>query len=463
MQLNRVVQAQRDFFRTDKTKSVAFRKKQLQKLAEVIEEYKPQIYDALKKDLNKSEYETYLTEVSIVMQEIKTAIKNLDQWSRPVKKKVSLAVMPNKSFTIFEPYGVVLILSPWNYPFQLAIAPLVGAIAAGNCAVLKTSRSSAHTSKVIEDMIRKNFKPYYIYAAKADISYDTVLAQKYDYIFFTGSARVGRVIMRAASENLTPVSLELGGKSPCIVDRTADIKDAAKKIVWGKTLNAGQTCVAPDFVLADEEIKDKLVKAIKDEIEEKFSDVLENEDYPKIINYHHYMRLCGLIDREKDKIGGFRNEVSMKIAPTVFQNATFSSEIMKDEIFGPIIPVLTFTNIDVAMKELKNRPKPLACYIFTKNKKFADKILREFSFGGGCINDCIMHLANDHLPFGGVGESGMGNYHGINSFRTFSHEKAILKNTGIFDIPHRFPPSCRYPYLLLRVSQIVLSLNSLTR
>lgn len=450
MQLNHVVQIQRDFFNTNETKSVAFRKKQLHKLAEAIEEYKPQIYDALKKDLNKSEYESYLTEVSIVMQEIKAAIKNLEKWSRPVKKKASLAVMPNKSFTIFEPYGVVLILSPWNYPFQLAIAPLVGAIAAGNCAIIKTSRSSAHTSKVIEDMIHTNFESHYIYAVRADISYDTILSQKYDYIFFTGSARVGRVVMRAASENLTPVSLELGGKSPCIVERTADIKDAAKKIVWGKTLNAGQTCVAPDYVLADEEIKEALVEAIEKEIQAKFADALENEDYPKIINLHHYMRLCGLIDREKDKIGGDRDEVSMKIAPTIFPNATFSSAIMKDEIFGPIIPVLTFTKMDAAMEELKSRPKPLACYIFTKNRKFADKILRELSFGGGCINDCIMHLANDHLPFGGVGESGMGSYHGYNSFRTFSHEKAILKNTGIFDIPHRFPPYTDEKYSVIR-------------
>ena len=440
MQLNHVVQTQRDFFQTNETKSVEFRKKQLKKLAKAIEEYKPLIYSALKKDLNKSEYESYLTEVSIVMQEIKTAINNLKKWCRPVSKKASLAVLPNKSFTMYEPYGVVLILSPWNYPFQLAIAPLVGAIASGNCVILKTSRSSSHVSKVINDMIHENFGSYYIYAVEADISYDKILSQKYDYIFFTGSARVGRVVMRAASENLTPVSLELGGKSPCIVEKTADIRDAAKKIVWGKTLNAGQTCVAPDYILAHEEIKDKLLKSIENEIEEKFSNCIEDENYPKIINLHHYMRLCGLIDREKNKIGGSRDENSFKIAPTIFPNTTFKSEIMRDEIFGPIIPIVTYSEIEAVMDELKSRPKPLACYIFTKNIKFANKILYELSFGGGCINDCIMHLANDHLPFGGVGESGMGNYHGFNSFCTFSHEKAILQNTGIFDIPHRFPP-----------------------
>lgn len=440
MHLDYIVQTQKDFFATNETKNVEFRKKQLFKLAEAIEEYKSQIYDALKKDLNKSEYEAYLTEVSIVMTEIKNAIKNLGKWTKPISRKSSLAVKPNKSFTMYEPYGVVLVLSPWNYPFQLAMSPLVGAIAAGNCVILKTSRSSAYTSKVIEEMIHTNFEAHYIYAVKADISYDTILSPKYDYIFFTGSARAGRVVMRAASENLTPVSLELGGKSPCIVDKSANIKDAAKKIVWGKTLNAGQTCVAPDFVLADEAIKEKLVDAIEKEIREKYADALENEDYPKIINLHHFMRLCRMIDREKDKIGGERDEVSFKIAPTVFPNASFQSEIMKDEIFGPIIPVITYTKLDAAMEELKNRPKPLACYIFTKNKKFADKILNELSFGGGCINDCIIHVANENLPFGGVGESGMGGYHGVHSFRTFSHEKSIVKNTGIMDIPHRFPP-----------------------
>lgn len=440
MQLKNIVKAQREFFNANETKSPAFRKKQLIRLAEAIEEYKPQIYDALKKDLNKSEYEAYLTEVSIVMQEIKTAIKNIDKWCKPEKKRASLSVMPNRSFTVYEPYGVVLVLSPWNYPFQLAMAPIVGAVAAGNCVILKSSKSSEHTSKVIAEMLNTNFEYHYLYAVDPEISYDTILSEKYDYIFFTGSARAGRIVMRTASETLTPVSLELGGKSPCIVDKSADIRDAAKKIVWGKTLNAGQTCVAPDFVLAEASIKDDLIEEMKQQIKEQYPDALKDEDYPKIINLHHYMRLCGLIDREKVKIGGKREEGTWKIEPTIFPDAAFSSEIMKEEIFGPIIPVVAYSDIDAVLEELKRRPKPLACYIFTKNKKFADKILYEFSFGGGCINDCIMHLANDNIPFGGVGESGMGHYHGFYSFRTFSHEKAILKNTGIFDIPHRFPP-----------------------
>lgn len=440
MKLENIVQAQRDYFLTDETKNIGFRKEQLHKLLEAIEEYKPQIYHALQQDLNKSEYEAYLTEVSIVINEIRTALKHLDKWSRPQKKKASLAVLPGKSFTLHEPYGVVLVLSPWNYPFQLALAPVVGAMAAGNCVVLKTSRNSSHTSKVIEGMIRANFDSHYLYVVEEGCNYDTILSQKYDYIFFTGSARVGRIVMRAASENLTPVSLELGGKSPCIVDRTADIKDAAKKIVWGKLLNAGQTCVAPDFILAEEEIKDDLVEELQIQIRELYGNALQNPDYPKIINLHHYMRLCRLIDRESEVYGGERDEKTFKIAPTIFPNASFQSEIMKEEIFGPIIPVLTYSKLEAAMEELKSRPKPLACYIFTRNHSFAKKILQELSFGGGCINDCVMHLANENLPFGGVGNSGMGQYHGYYSFCTFSHEKGILLNRRIFDLPHRFPP-----------------------
>ena len=450
MELKDVVQAQREFFSTNKTKSVEFRKQQLLKLKQVILKYEPQIYQALQKDLNKSEYETYLTEISIVMNEIKCTIKHLDKWCRPHHKKTSLAVMPNKSFTVHEPYGVVLVLSPWNYPFQLALCPIVGAIAAGNCVVLKASHSSANTTKVIAEMISSNFESHYLYVVEDNVPYDTILGERYDYMFFTGSARVGRIVMRAASEHLTPVSLELGGKSPCIVEKSADIQDTAKKIVWGKLLNAGQTCVAPDYILVDKKLKENLINNIEKEIAEKYGNPLCNPDYPKIINHHHFVRLCNLIDNEKDKIGGDREKSTLKISPVIFKNVTFQSEIMKDEIFGPIIPVLSYTSIEEVLQELKNRPKPLACYIFTKNKVFAEKIIKEVSFGGGCINDCVLHLANDHLPFGGVGNSGMGQYHGYYSFCTFSHEKAILQNRRIFDIPHRFPPFTKKKLEILR-------------
>lgn len=440
MQLSKVVQAQKAFFQTNETKKIEFRKNQLYKLAEAIEEYKPEIYRALKEDLNKSEYEAYFMEVSPVMNEIQTALKNLDKWMRPNKKRTTTSVLGSRTFTIFEPYGMTLILSPWNYPLQLALAPVVGAMAAGNCIVLKTSKSSSHTSDVIARMIRTNFEAHYFYVVEEGTSYDTILKEKYDYIFFTGSPRVGRIVMRQASENLTPLTLELGGKSPCIVEKTADLEEAAKKIIWGKIMNAGQTCVAPDYVLVQEEIKEALVEEMEEQIEKLCGNAVTNPDYPKIVNLHHFMRLKRLIEKESEVIGGQIDEEKMKIAPAVLPKATFHSESMKEEIFGPILPVIGYSQIDAALDELKSRPKPLACYVFTKNTGFAEKIVTEFSFGGGCINDCIMQVASDNLPFGGVGSSGMGKYHGYYSFQTFSHEKAILESGRLLADRFRFPP-----------------------
>ena len=450
MQLSRVVQSQRDFFLTNETKNIDFRKYQLYKLAEAIEEYIPEIYYALKQDLNKSEYEAYMMEVNIVLDEIKTALKNLDRWAAPRKERKTRHVLGSKSYTIYEPYGVALILSPWNYPFQLALSPVVAAMAAGNCIVLKTSRSSSYTSDVISRMIRTNFEAHYIYVVEEGTSYDTILKEKYDYIFFTGSIRVGRIVMRQASENLTPVTLELGGKSPCIVERSANIRDAAKKIIWGKLVNAGQTCVAPDFILADEEIKEALVKALQEQIEKLYGNPLANPDYPRIVNLHHYMRLKRLIEKEAEVIGGRTDEEELKIAPAILPEATFQSESMKEEIFGPVLPVIVYSRIEAVLDELKRRPKPLACYIFTKDMKFAEKIVREYSYGGGCVNDCIMHLANHNLPFGGVGASGMGRYHGYYGFCTFSHLKGILQSKRLLADRFRFPPFTEKKLVSLR-------------
>ncbi|MBQ9989381.1 MAG: aldehyde dehydrogenase family protein [Lachnospiraceae bacterium] len=440
MQLNRVIQAQKDFFQTNETKRIEFRKNQLYKLAEAIEEYKPEIYRALREDLNKSEYETCLMELGPVINEIRTAVKHLDKWIRPNKKKTTTSVWGSRTFTIFEPYGTTLILSPWNYPFQLALAPVVGAMAAGNCIVLKTSKSSSHTSDVIARMIRTNFEPHYFYVVEEGTSYDAILQEKYDYIFFTGGPRVGRIVMRQASETLTPATLELGGKSPCIVEKTADLKDAAKKIIWGKIVNAGQTCVAPDFVLVEEEIKEDLIEEMEEQIATLCGNATANPDYPKIVNLHHFMRLKRLMEKEAEVIGGQMDEEKRIIAPAILPRATFLSESMKEEIFGPILPVIGYSQIEVALDKLKSRPKPLACYIFTKDMGFAEKIVTEFSYGGGCINDCIMHVASDNLPFGGVGNSGMGKYHGYYSFQTFSHEKAILESRKLLADRFRFPP-----------------------
>lgn len=440
MQLNKVIQAQRDYFATNITKSAEFRKEQLNKLSEAIDEYTPEIIKALKADLNKSEYEVFLTEISTVKLEIKTALSNLDKWSKPMKKKVSMSVFPSKSFSVYEPYGVALILSPWNYPFQLALAPVVGAMAAGNCIILKTSRNAVHTTRVIANMIHINFEAHYFYVVEETASYDSILSGQYDYIFFTGSPRVGRIVMRSASENLTPVTLELGGKSPCIVEKTADIENAAKKIIWGKLINAGQTCVAPDYVLVEEVVKERLIAALQNQIEKLYEDPLRNPDYPKIINLHHYMRLKRLLEKEGEVIGGETDEVNMRIAPAILPMATFHSESMKEEIFGPILPIISYSQIDIPLDELKRRQKPLACYVFTRDMRFAEKIIQELSYGGGCINDCIIHVANHNLPFGGVGNSGMGKYHGYYSFQTFSHEKGIVYNSRKWSNPFRYPP-----------------------
>ena len=448
--MKQLVEAQRAFFQSDRTKSIEFRKRQLEKLYHVILRNERDIIEALKLDLNKSEYEAYLTEIGIVYSEIKTAIRNLKKWTRPVHKKTGIANFPGKSFTMYEPYGVVLILSPWNYPFQLAIAPLVGAIAAGNCCICKCSKSSPHTSALISRILSEAYPAEYISCVDQSVSYEEILSHQYDDIFFTGSARVGKVVMEAASKFLTPVSLELGGKSPCFVDRSANLKLTAKRLVWGKLLNAGQTCVAIDYLLVDNQVKDQLIGLMKRYEQEAYGDLCKNDSYPKIISKDHFERLTGLIDREQDKIGGQRNEETMQIGLTIFPNASFQDEIMQEEIFGPIMPVIGYDSIDEVLSQVKSRPKPLACYMFSTKKEYFSKICSQISFGGGCMNDVIMHLANHHLPFEGVGNSGMGNYHGFYSFRTFSHEKAVLQSYRLVDVPLRYAPFSKQNLRLLK-------------
>ena len=334
--MKQLVEAQRIFFQSNKTKSIVFRKAQLEKLYQGILRNENAIMEALKLDLNKSEYEAYLTEIGIVYSEIKTAIRNLKKWTRPVHKKTGIANFPGKSFTMYEPYGVVLILSPWNYPFQLAIAPMVGAIAAGNCCICKCSKSSPHTSEVIRKMISELFPAEYISCVKQDVSYEEILSHQVDYIFFTGSARVGKVVMEAASKNLTPLSLELGGKSPCFVDRSANLKMTAKRLVWGKLLNAGQTCVAIDYILVDNQVKDQLIKLMKRYEQEAYGDLCRNESYPKIISKDHFERLTGLIDREQDKIGGQRMKRRCKLDLRSFQMLLFRMKLCRKRSLAPL-------------------------------------------------------------------------------------------------------------------------------
>lgn len=440
MDLSSIIKRQRDYFNRNETKDVAFRKKNLERLQEAIIENEPAIYAALKADLGKSEFESYTTEVSQVKNAIKYAIKNIEKWNKPRKVRTPIALFPGKSIIEREPYGVVLVMAPWNYPLNLSLTPVIGAIAAGNCVVIKMSKSSPNTSGVVVDIINSTFSKNYVYAIEEVISYDEILEQRYDYIFFTGSERVGKNIMRIASENLTPITLELGGKSPCIVDHTANISLTAKKIMWGKLLNAGQTCVAPDYVLVHKTVKDKLVEELRRNAKEMIGDPFTNDDYPHIISLHHFMRLKNLIGKEEIVIGGRCDDKLLRIEPTILPNATYESAAMKAEIFGPVLPIIEYEDVEEMVAILKTKPKSLACYIFSDSKGFVSYIKQNVSFGGGCVNDCIMHLANEELPFGGVGSSGMGCYHGKASFDTFSREKSIYHAGSKMDLKFKYPP-----------------------
>ena len=434
------IAAQRVYFDGDRTKPLAFRLAMLERLETQIREQENAILAALRLDLSKSRAEAYMTELALVYGELREARQNLRIWARTERVRGSLASFPAKNYVYREPYGVVLILAPWNYPFYLSIAPLIAAIAAGNCAVVKCSAESVHTSALIRKLLQAVFPASYVYAAAPDTDHAELLRQRYDYIFFTGSPRVGKLIMRAASEHLTPVTLELGGKSPCIVDESADIKLAARRIAWGKFLNAGQTCIAVDYVLVQRRVKAALVQALAAEILRRYPKAERQESYPKIINRRHYARLAGLIAAEKEVIGGAMNERAEKIAPTLFPEVAFDHPCMREEIFGPLLPIIAYEELETAVREIKAREKPLACYVFTQNKRRAEVLIRKLSFGGGCVNDVLLQIGNHRLPFGGVGNSGMGAYHGRYGFETFSHKKAVVKNTGFPDFPFRYAP-----------------------
>ncbi len=449
MNLEAIIQSQRDYFYTGATRNVQFRKDSLEKLLESIIENESSIYTGLRLDLNKSEFETCMTEVSSVIGSIKYAIKHLDEWAHPKKVRSSLSVFPAKSVIVKEPFGVALIMAPWNYPFLLTMMPLIAAICGGNCAIVKTSRNSPNTSGVAVDLINSTFDRNYVYALEEVVPYDEILRQKYDYIFFTGSERVGKTVMRAAAENLTPVTLELGGKNPCIVDETANIEVAARKIMWAKVIGAGQTCVAPDYVLVHESVRDELISKLSFYAKQFIGDPFTNNDYPRIINLHHYMRLKTLIEKSNDVIGGRCDDNQMRIEPAIVPDVTYDDPLMKAEIFGPVLPVLVYSDWDDMLGHIVVRPKPLALYYFSSDKRRANFVMNNVSFGGGCINDCVIHLTNERLPFGGVGNSGMGKYHGKAGFDTFTHEKSMLINSTKIDIGLRYPPydKNRIPFL----------------
>lgn len=441
--IHSLVQKQRDYFYSGETKNISFRQKQLHRLKEAIQRREQDILDALKKDLNKSEHEAFLTEIGFLYAEIKDMLKNVDLWAAPRKEKTPLTHTGTKSIIHKDPYGVTLLIAPWNYPFQLAIAPLIGALGAGNTAIIKPSEMTPNTSSVITELIADTFDEKYVAVVEGDAeTAKDLLDENFDYIFFTGSVQVGKKVMEAASKHLTPVTLELGGKSPAIVAKDANIKLAAKRIVWGKFINAGQTCVAPDYILIHEKKRRKFLKYVVHYIQKFYGeDPGRNADYPKIVHEKHVERLVKLLDNDKVYYGGEYNAENRFMEPTVMIDVTQDDQVMQEEIFGPIMPILTYSDEYEVIEQVRNRPNPLALYLFTENKGTEQYILESLSFGGGCVNDTIMHLATPYLPFGGVGESGMGAYHGKFSFDTFTHQKSVLKSTTTFDIPLRYSKS----------------------
>lgn len=442
MEIKELVKKQRSYFKKGQTKSVDFRIEQLKILRKSIKEHSEEILRALKLDLSKSKLEAYATEIGVSLNDIDYAIKNIKKWTKKSYKKTGIINFPSRSYTLSSPYGLTLIISPWNYPFNLAIQPLVGAIAGGNCAIVKPSEFSQHTSRVIAKVVEKCFDPEYISVVEGDKEVNqALLKEKFDYIFFTGSPRVGQIVMEAASKNLTPVTLELGGKSPCIVCSDASIDVASKRIAWGKLINSGQTCIAPDYLIVHKSKKDELIKKIIETIEEFYGDrPMESEDYGKIINQSHFKRLRAYLEDKDIIYGGASDEEKLTISPTLVNQTSLTDDLMTEEIFGPILPVLEFEDIEEVHEIIENNPTPLALYLFTNDRDIEKQMVGEISFGGGCINDTIMHVSSHTMPFGGVGESGMGSYHGKRSFHTFTHEKSILKKSTLIDLPLRYPP-----------------------
>ncbi len=437
------IQKQRDFFQSGKTRSYEFRKTQLKKMQTAIEAFDGKIKEALYKDLRKSETEAHLVETGFVLNEVKDTIKNLAGWMKPRRVKTTLFHDVGSSAIIPEPYGNVLIISPWNYPFQLLIAPALGAMAAGNTIVLKPSELAPHTSKVIKDMISKYFSPEYITVVEGGIpETSALLNEKFDYIFYTGSTHVGRIIYQAAAKHLTPVTLELGGKSPCIVDENTNLKLTAKRIAWGKLINAGQTCVAPDYILIQKNIKEEFINLVKKYWIEFYGNKPEDsEDYCRIISERHFDRLVNLMETSGTIVhGGEIAKEDLYISPTLLDEVSPDDSVMQEEIFGPILPVLAFDKTEEAIQFVNNRPKPLALYVFSESNGFVNQVLENTSSGGVTVNDTIMHIANPHLPFGGVGESGIGAYHHQASFDTFSHLKSVLKKGFRVELPYRYAP-----------------------
>lgn len=452
-EIRTMMEKQRAFFNSGQTKELSFRIRQLQMLAHAIEENEEKILQALYADLRKAPYEAYLTEVGIVREDIRRMVNKVRKWSRPRRVPTPIYHFPAASYIYPEPFGVSLIIAPWNYPFQLAVAPLAAALAAGNCAVVKPSELAPNTSQIIAELADVYFDPACVSVVTGDVAVGkALLAEQFDHIFFTGSPAVGKIVMRAAAEHLTPVVLELGGKSPCVVHKDANIDLAAKRIVSGKFINAGQTCIAPDYLLAHQSVREPLVDRMIFYIQKFFGGrPLESPDYPKIINQKHFERVLGLTKNSTIMCGGDADPERRMISPTLLSGVDDSHPSMQEEIFGPVMPVLEYDHLADAIARINALPKPLALYLFSSDQQSIDRVLKKVSFGGGCINDTLIHFATPYLPFGGVGNSGMGAYHGKFGFDAFSHRKSIMRNTVWFDFPFRYPTFYKHLKLLKTV------------
>ncbi|MGB4852200.1 MAG: aldehyde dehydrogenase [Ignavibacteria bacterium] len=438
--MKNIVEKQRAFFNSNQTKEIEWRIQQLKKFRKVLKENEPLLYQAIYTDFQKSVFDTFANELSLIYSEIDETVQELKKWVKKKKVNTNVINFPSKSYIMPEPLGVTLVIGAWNYPFQLSLAPVIASISAGNTIILKPSEISSSCSKIMAQLINENFDPTFFKVIEGGIPETTeLLTQRFDKIFFTGSVAVGKIISQAAAKYLTPVTLELGGKSPAIITEDCNLKTIVKRLIWAKFLNAGQTCVAPDYVLVHQSIEQRFLEMAKMEIEkEKFS--IQNDNYVQIINTKNIHRLVNLLDKEKIYYGGKYDEQSRIFEPTLMHQVTFDDKVMQEEIFGPILPVIAYQSLDFAIAKIKEGENPLACYIFTSDQSIKNKILNEISFGGGAVNEAIMHMTNSKLPFGGVGESGMGSYHGENGFRTFSHYKSILEKPTWFELNLKYFP-----------------------
>lgn len=436
-----LIDKQRKFFESNTTRDIDFRMAQLIKFKQALQANEENIYASLHADFRKSKFEAYGTEIGVLYEEISCMLKNVKKWATPELVKDTVANFPSKNYIYHEPYGVCLIIGAWNYPLQLTLAPVIGAIAAGNTCIVKPPRASIHTYRLVQKIIQDTFDENYMAVLDEDSDNQEMLANRYDYIFFTGGVEIGRTIARAAAEHLTPTTLELGGKSPCIVDKNVDIEVAARRVAWGKFLNGGQTCIAPDYLLLHASVKEKFYKAFAKSVKSFYgNNPQDSVDFPRIINDKHFKRLASMLQDGTIIVGGKTDAESRYIAPTLIELDTFEHPLMQDEIFGPILPVITIQSVDEAISIVKQFEKPLAFYIFSNHYETQQKCLNTVQFGGGCVNDTLSHFVNDHLPFGGIGNSGIGAYHGKFSFDTFTHKKGVCHKVTWPDIPLRYPP-----------------------